>query len=232
MHPFFLAMEACYCPEDLTASSLTTAKGKQLTFWAKQINEKAKEDGKSAKNVIKISNIKVEDLRVALANHLGIELSDALKPKVEAARPLLLDQTIINRQWKDLADLGHKWHSTLKAGHVFRLEKDPSSLCEYLVMTITLLTRFKDLGFMHTDALDAKLSETLSHLPADQVPPSHISISDLTCITNSDIALWIERALQRDLAAFSALHGLTVALDSIDSGKIVCLIIHLNLMNK
>lgn len=126
-------MAARYCPEDLTTSSLIIAKGKQLTFWAKRINEKVKEeDGKAAKNIIKISNIKVEDLRVALANYLEIELSGALKPKVEAARPLLLDQTIINRQWKDLAELGHKWKSMLAAGRVFRLEKDPSCLCEYL----------------------------------------------------------------------------------------------------
>ncbi|KAJ7583764.1 hypothetical protein C8J56DRAFT_893431 [Mycena floridula] len=193
-----------FIPTDLTPLTLATAPGKQLTFWAKQINEGS--GSKSARqNVIKTSCYpKVEDLQAAVAVHCGFDLSlssISSAGQQEATTAITVDQSIINRQWDDLLVLGREWDEDVKARCIFRLQKH---------LTDTGLR----LGFTRTSELDATLARFAQIRPAG-IQPSQITLDDLSLVNQETMNKWITLAELQDLLALSALHGIYRALNPV-----------------
>ncbi|KAJ7588361.1 hypothetical protein C8J56DRAFT_890161 [Mycena floridula] len=182
-----------FIPTDLTPLTLATAPGKQLTFWAKQINEGS--GSKSARqNVIKTSRYpKVEDLRAAVAVHCGFDLSlssISSAGQQQATTAITVDQSIINRQWDDLLALGREWDEDVKVGRVFRLQKH---------LTDTGLR----LGFTRTNP-SSRYSAITNH-----------TRDDLSLVNQETMNKWITLAELQDLLALSALHGIYRALNPV-----------------
>lgn len=69
-----------------------------------------------------IKSGKVEELKVRLAAHYGLDRSaSASASVVPTTGPLSLDKHIQKKQWDHLRDLGHEWAQTASAGHEFKL---------------------------------------------------------------------------------------------------------------
>ncbi|KAJ7585891.1 hypothetical protein C8J56DRAFT_891752 [Mycena floridula] len=193
---------APFIPEDLTPLTLATAQGKQLAFWAKQINSST--GSQSARNnIIKTSRYpKVDDLRGAVAAYCGFDLtSTSSTGQPEESTVLTVDQSIINRQWDDLLALGKEWEEDIKAGRVFRLQKDSNNAGLRL-------------GFTRTSELDATLAR-FSQIHPTGIQPSSIKPDDLALITQDTLSMWITHAELHNLLALSALHGIYQALNPV-----------------
>jgi hypothetical protein len=83
-------------PSELTVSTLNGASGDQLRFWIQGVNDAA------GKRVL-IKSGKVEELKVRLAAHYGLDRSaSASASVVPTTGPLSLDKHIQKKQWDHL----------------------------------------------------------------------------------------------------------------------------------
>ncbi|KAJ7023432.1 hypothetical protein C8F04DRAFT_1240162 [Mycena alexandri] len=99
-------------PEELSASSLITAKGAELKFWIVKTNELAE------KKVLNVSG-NVDTLRANLATYYGLDLT--INPRTEAITAPTVNEDIRDRQWADLAAMGVEWRDKVRAGIQFKL---------------------------------------------------------------------------------------------------------------
>ncbi|KAK7054275.1 hypothetical protein R3P38DRAFT_3579613 [Favolaschia claudopus] len=106
-------------PNGLNPTSLIGAKGAELKFWIIQTNEAAE------KKVLNVSGT-VESLRSNLASYYGFDLT--VNPRVESINVPTVDESIRDRQWADLVDLGVEWKNTVRAGRTFKLVYEADNL--------------------------------------------------------------------------------------------------------
>ena len=88
-------------PTDLTALTLSRAKGAELKYWIDGVNREA------GRRVLTKAG-KVDELRQKLAVYYCLDLSSLPSDPVQAGPPSC-DVEIQKRQWKHLRELGEEW---------------------------------------------------------------------------------------------------------------------------
>jgi hypothetical protein len=106
-------------PADITALTLSGAKGDVLRFWIARANDSATIDKSARKPLTKMG--KVDELKRKLAAYYNIDL--AVIPAVpDIVGPLPVDEDIQKRQWSHLRELGQVWRQTVVSGGSFLLK--------------------------------------------------------------------------------------------------------------